>query len=39
MSVITSLPVAVQLKLLATVGILRDLIPCRFKIGTEEYTG
>jgi hypothetical protein len=38
MSVITSLPVAVQLKSLATVSSLRDLIPCRFKSGAEEYT-
>jgi hypothetical protein len=31
-------PVAVQLKPLATVGNLRDLIPYRFKSGAEEYT-
>ena len=31
-------PVAVQLKSLTTVDSFRDLIPCRFKIGAEEYT-
>jgi hypothetical protein len=30
--------VAVQLKPLATVACLRDLIPCRFKSRAEEYT-